>query len=68
LDGLGGVFGCKPAHNQGQPAVGRRLDWSSINPLDVLSDERTATIQFHNKLCGFHANLYFTPCILFMVK
>jgi hypothetical protein len=66
LDGLGGVFGCKPAHNQGQLAVGRRLYRSSINPLDVLGGKSTATIHFHDKLCGFHAWFYFTPCMLFM--
>jgi hypothetical protein len=54
LDGLGGIFGCESPHNQSQPAVARRLYGSSINPLDVMSGKGPATIQSHNKLCGFH--------------
>ena len=54
LHGFNRVFGRKSPHDQGQLAVGCRLDGKPIDPQHVLRGMGAATVDFHNKLDVFH--------------
>jgi hypothetical protein len=58
LHGLDCIFGCKPAHYQGQFAVGGRLNRKPVNAQYVLRSMSTAAVDFHNELDIFHGSLY----------
>jgi hypothetical protein len=54
LDQLDCVFGRESSHNQSQGTAGCHLDGIPINPLDVFSGARTATVHSYNKLDVLH--------------
>ena len=59
LHGFNRVFSCKSPHDQGQLAVGCRLDGKPIDPQHILRGMSAAAVYFHNKLDVFHDSFPF---------
>jgi hypothetical protein len=63
LHGLNRIFSRKSPHDQGQLAVGCRLNGKPVNPQHILRSVGAATIDFHNKLDVFHDSFLFRPLV-----
>jgi hypothetical protein len=59
LHGFNCVVSCKSPHDQGQFAVGCRLDGKPIDPQHILRGMSAAAVHFHNELDVFHGSFLF---------
>jgi len=56
LHGLNRIFRCKSSHDQGELAVGRRLNGKPVNPQHVLRSMSAAAVHLHDKFDIFHGS------------